>query len=173
MTHVEDDGANDAREGHLSAEDYATARRLLPVPCIDVLPRHADGRCLLIRRLDRHGRQGWNVVGGRIRVGETPGGAIERHLRETLGPEVSWDEVDWQRPHLVVEYVHADHADVPFDPEKQAIALTYVISIAGVPQPGGEALGFEWFAPDSLPEREEWGFNQRPVVERLLSALEA
>lgn len=143
-------------------------RRLLPIPCVDVLPRDRDGRYLLIRRLDRHGKEGWNLVGGRIRVGETPDDAIARHLRDTLGSSIAWDKEDWQSPDLVAEYVHADQADVPFDPQQHAISLTYVVPISGEAVAQGEALSCAWFAPDSLPALEEFGFNQGLVAHQLL-----
>ncbi len=154
--------------GELSEEDLRFAQSKVPILCVDVLGRGSDGRYLLIRRLDRGGREGWNLVGGRMRKDESPAEAVGRHIAETLGDAVDWDEPVWERPHRVAFFEHAETGDGPYDPAQRAVSLTYVVDLRGDPVAQGEATGFEWFSPEGLPEDDAFGFNQGQVVRPLV-----
>ena len=125
MTEIDNNGSS----GHLSDSEYERTRATVPILCVDVLARGDDGRYLLICRHDRRGATGWNLVGGRIKKDEHPSDAAARHIYDTLGTNVTWERFEWQRPTLVAEYVHAEKADGPFDPDQHALSLTYLIEL--------------------------------------------
>jgi len=154
--------------GFLPEPEFRRVQSLVPILCVDVLLRGDDGRCLLIRRRDRRGGEGWNIVGGRVHKDESLAAAVGRHVRETLGPEVVLSGFDAARPDRVAAYRHAERDDGPFDPDQHAVSLNYVIGCSGQPEARGEALEFGWFAPGGLPEADEFGFNQGEVVSALL-----
>jgi ADP-ribose pyrophosphatase YjhB (NUDIX family) len=143
----------------------------VPILCVDLLPRRSAGagaRYLLIRRQDRVGRLGWNMVGGRIRIDEPIGDAAQRHLTETLGSKVSPLARDWTAPDLIAEYARSPGGGAPVDPDQHAVALTYVVDLDGEPVAAGEATGFAWFEAESLPAAAEFGFGQGTYVHLLV-----
>ena len=129
---------------------------------------------LLIERPDGHQRPGLlNLIGGRIRLGESLEDAARRHVRETVGAGVRIEPRDWGRPEWVAVYRRADDGPGPFDPRQQSISPSYVVRCSGEPvvQPAGEATGLAWFDPAALPSPERFGFGQGEVVARLTEAL--
>lgn len=159
---------------HLPRAVYAVIRRLVPIACVDALPyRHsADGVQIgLIRRLDADGkREVWNLVGGRIRHGETLADALERHLRDALGEGANWTIPDLRHPASLDEYFPDERPNALRDPRKHAVAAAYPVPVTGAIRPQGEALGFEWFDVDEIP-RENIGYDQARVIDELAAAL--
>lgn len=159
--------------GRLPRLPYSLVRRLVPIACVDILPVKTGDNLLkvgLIRRYDASGRVVRAMIGGGIHRTETVGEAAARHLRSTLGPEVRWTDPDWDRPATVGQYLPNARSDEPHDPRKHAIALTYLVVLAGTASPRGEAIGFDWFTIASAP-LEEMGFGQEIVVRRVLEQL--
>jgi len=154
---------------------YAAVRRLVPIACVDALPyRERDGAIEigLIRRRLADGRgTGWNLVGGAVRRGEPLADALARHLRATLGPGAAWTLPDTERPVLAAEYFPRPEPPRRRDPRKHAIALSYLVAVAGDVTAAGEALEFRWFAPDARPADAEVGFDQGDVIAALVRAL--
>lgn len=156
--------------GWLTDEDYAWARGRLPIACVDVLVfRDApSGRELgLIVREAAAGRRGYALIGGRVLHGELLREALERHVALTLGDHVRLGPVDPSRPLGAFEYF-PDGRDGLVDPDKHAVALTYAALLEGTPEARGEAVGFEWFAPDRVPAVDEFLFGHGRVVRQLL-----
>lgn len=156
----------------LSAEAYREARERLPIACVDLLPwrEDADGRKIgLITRAGERGQEALSLIGGRVLRNETLAAALVRHVRETLGPDVSYERLDMGRPLLVVEYF--PDAGEFVDPSKHAIAMTYAARVHGDPRPGGEAQRFGWFDAAAPPPVERFGFGHGSVVRRLLDEL--
>lgn len=144
---------------------------LIPIACVDVMPwQRLPGGALrlgLIRREDEIGRLRWNLIGGRVRIDETLAEALHRHIVETLGPSFQWSRSDFRSPETVGEYLRTKDDDFGFDLRHHAIALAYTFECMGSVAVGGEAVEFELFAPDSLPQRNEIGFQQASVIYRL------
>lgn len=161
--------------GYLDDDTYALIRRSVPIVTVDLVCLFEDrpaAPLLLIERLDGHGRSALNLIGGRIRLGETIEAAALRHLRETIGRDVTIAPREWGRPEWVAVYPLADRGPGPFDPRQQSISPTYVITCSGTPQviDSGEATGIEWFALEDLPPENRFGFGQGEVVRRALDA---
>jgi ADP-ribose pyrophosphatase YjhB (NUDIX family) len=160
-------------EHDLSHEDLERARELVPIPCIDVLPwRRGDADRLevcLIERADRPGS--WNLVGGRIRHGETISAAVGRHLAETLGERATWRRTDFNQPETIGEYLQTATPGYGFDPRQHAVSFSYTFEMAGEIRLGGEARSHEWFGLENLPDRREIGYGQGDVVYRLIPAV--
>jgi ADP-ribose pyrophosphatase YjhB (NUDIX family) len=166
---------------YLDPERFAQVQREVPIACVDLLcifDQRAEGgepALLLIERSDGAGRAGaLNLVGGRIRRGESIEIAAMRHLRETLGQGVESTPREWGRPEWVAVYPHADDGPGPFDPRQHAISCSYLLHCYGEPrvEPDGEAEALHWFDPSDPPAAERYGFGQGAVVAELLSALD-
>lgn len=155
----------------LTDTEWEKVQRVIPIVVVDVvaLERSEDGRRVgLIRRETPHQGVRWNLIGGRVRYGETLGAAIRREVTGALGDEarVVVDEVE--QPHFVALYGPFPHPSFAHDPRKHAVGLTYALPVHGRVAPRSEALGFEWFDPKALPPRSEWGFEQDRVAEACL-----
>jgi ADP-ribose pyrophosphatase YjhB (NUDIX family) len=157
-------------QGRLPGPLYALVTRLSPVVCVDLLPYRSSAGATeigLIKRADANGEVGWNLVGGGVYRGESIERAVERHLRETLGPDVAWHKPDFGHPEAVGEYMPALELGRPHDPRKHAVALTFVVAVDGEISAGGEALEFRWF-PEAEAPLDSMGFGQDLVLRRLL-----
>jgi ADP-ribose pyrophosphatase YjhB (NUDIX family) len=162
-----------AARGWLSDEDYAHARALVPIACVDVLPWRQAGGVLeigLITRAGEHGQPAFALVGGRVRREETLAAAVARHVAETLGPEAALGDVDAMRPLGVFEYFPDGRGGL-VDTTKHAVAMTYAAPLSGRPRPAGEASAFDWFPADALPDASAFGYGHGEVVRRILPAL--
>lgn len=159
-------------------DEWERIQRIIPILCVDVLPvtYTAQGQIaavgLILRDTEDEG-QGWCLVGGRVQFGESLAEAATRHLRDTLGGDVRFDATHVRQPLYVAQYFPTAREGYLVDPRKHAVALTYALEIAGVPDPQNEALDFRWFPLHELPPGSAFGFGQDHVVaecvERLLS----
>ena len=160
--------------GTLPRPVYWLARRLLPIPCVDVLAYRNVGSSPevgLIRRVAADRRTvGWALVGGRVMRGESLEEAIARHLVSTLGDAIAIGAVDTSRPLHAAEYSPDGRPGGRIDPNKHAVALSYVVEIGGAVSPMGEAVGFKWFRAAELPERESFAYSHGGVVAALVQA---
>ena len=111
------------------------------------------------------------TVGGRVDLDETLDDAVARHIRSTLGSEVTWAPVDTGRPCLAAQYFRTEHSGHGFDPRKHAVSLTYLVETKGTLHLGGEAHGGEFFPIDQPPPESEVGFAQAQVIHTLLACL--
>jgi len=164
-------------DGFLDDETYGLVQRSVPIATVDVLcifEDRDDGKpLLLIERDDGHGNPGLlNLIGGRIRLGESLEQAAMRHLHETIGDRVYAAPRDWGRPEWVAVYPLGDSGPGPFDPRQQSISPSYVLLCQGEPEvvEGGEATGLAWLSPDpaGLPPAERFGFGQGDVIRQML-----
>ena len=143
---------------HLPRPVYWLARKLVPIACVDILPYRNTGpsgpEVCLIERKGADGRTpGWALVGGRVMLRESLEQAMTRHLESTLGAAITIGPVDSAHPLHAAEYSPDGRPAGRIDPNKHAIALSYVIEIGGETEPRGEADDLRWFAADSLPPR--------------------
>ena len=158
--------------GTLPRPVYWLARRLLPIPCVDVLAYRDVGsgpEVGLIRRVGADRRTvGWALVGGRVMRGESLEAAIVRHLVSTLGDAIEIGRVDTSRPLHAAEYAPDGRPGGRIDPSKHAVALSYVVEIGGPVSPMGEAVDFEWFPAGALPELKSFAYSHGGVVAALV-----
>lgn len=156
---------------------YALVRRSMPIACIDLLlhrtGQHGVEVGLIRRRSTASDDSVWGLVGGRVQVGETLAAAAARHLRETLGPGVSMEAVDWDRPALVAQYFPDRSTSHLWDPRQHSIACTYVAAASGDASPAGEATDFRWFHRDAVPGRGEMVPGHDQVLRDLLTSVAA
>lgn len=147
---------------------------MVPIVCVDLLPWREENNVVklgLIRRLTPTGGSGYALVGGRVRRGEELGDAIRRHLADSLGTSIDYQPPEVEQPATIGQYFPQRRRGYPWDPRKHAVALSYTVEVSGIPKPRGEALGFEWFAPDAIPAGRDFGFGQDIVVKRLAEGL--
>jgi ADP-ribose pyrophosphatase YjhB (NUDIX family) len=154
-------------------DEYLAIARRVPILCVDVLPvrtKPDPAIGLIFRETYDDGGRGWCLVGGAVLHNEPLRDAVQRHVSTTLGEEVFLQEstlvlVD------VVQYFSEPNIGEFYDPRKHAVALTYIAELNGPVMPKGEALGFQWFTIEELPEPSSFGFGQEKVVQRLLQYL--
>ncbi|HEY7874613.1 MAG TPA: DUF4916 domain-containing protein, partial [Actinomycetota bacterium] len=142
----------------------------LPIAVVDVVLLTLDDPPLvgLISRETPHQGVRWNLVGGRIRYGESIPEAIQREIDDNLGSGLEVRLPELERPHFVAQYAPFLKAGFSVDPRKHAVALTYAVRASGSVAPAKEALGFRWFGLDQLPSRNHWGFEQDRAAENCL-----
>jgi ADP-ribose pyrophosphatase YjhB (NUDIX family) len=156
---------------HLPAPIYSALKRLVPILCVDLLPINAndDGLVGLVRRRGAQpGEKGWAMVGGRVYRNEPVEDAVLRHLVDALGDRVTLRSQPLIGP-VVAEYFPHRQPDRLWDPRQHAVSLTYVARVWGDPVPQGEALGFDWFPGDALPNASSWVYGHDRVVRRILA----
>ncbi|MEV0155779.1 NUDIX domain-containing protein [Micromonospora sp. NPDC050686] len=119
---------------------------LLLLPGVSGVVRDAAGRVLLVRRGD-NGR--WSVPAGTIDPGEQPADALLREVFEETGVRVEIERVGGVATHPVV-YPNGDvceYLNVWFRCRP----------VGGSPTADGdESLEVGWFAPDALPDLDDW-----------------
>ncbi len=164
-----------ADRGLLDDATWRLCQASVPILCVDVVPLRLDARGAivaigLIRRPTAIAAEGerWMTIGGRLRRGERIADAIEREVREALGPAARVDVPAVPVPAALAEYMPGTRDDGPFDPRQHAVGLTYAIAVEGEIRVGGEATDFRWFEPDELPTRGNYGFGQWSVVADML-----
>jgi len=156
----------------LDDSDWKRIQTLLPIVTVDalVLEESDPPRVGLILRETPEGRR-WNLVGGRIRRGESVAEALRRELHDALGERAEFDLDPDPQPAFVAQYGPFEREPFARDPRKHAVGLTFAVGVRGEVEPQHEALDFRWFELAALPPREEWGFEQDRVAEATLRAV--
>src|SRR4051794_9200493 len=162
----------------LSDEDWRWVQETVPVACVDALPVQTgrDGRITrvgLIHRDTPHQGRRWCLVGGRLWRNESFAEAAAKQIRETLGPGARFTIDPHAQPAHVAQYFTHERETGLLDPRQHAVAMVFVVPIAGDIVTGGEAVMFRWFTRNELPISEEWGFGQDRVVRACLESCEA
>ncbi|MFI7305793.1 NUDIX hydrolase [Micromonospora aurantiaca] len=104
------------------------------------------GRVLLARRGD-NGR--WSVPAGTVDPGEQPADALVREVHEETGVKVAIDRLAGVATHPVV-YPNGDACEY--------LNIWFRCrAVGGAPTADGdESLAVAWFAPDALPDLDDW-----------------
>ncbi|MDQ1748430.1 MAG: hypothetical protein QOD07_2693 [Frankiaceae bacterium] len=165
--------ANPAGSGSrwIPAEEYEQILARVPIVCVDVLLVSAEqpDNVGLIYRDTYDGGHGWCLVGGALLRDEPFIEGVRRHVQATLGSDVRLEESSI-RFHAVFEYFTKPGPGRLYDPRKNAVALTYSATAAGVVEPQDEALDFSWFGVGDL-DSVAFGFGQGRVVEEVVREL--
>lgn len=146
--------------------EYQQIIARVPILCVDLLPvaGGAHEQVGLIRRQTFGGNEGWCLIGGAVLRNEPLRDAVQRHVKATLGPDVSADARSLELLG-VFEYFTQPGIGELVDPRKHAVSVTYCGALSGKERPQGEALEFTWFGRDMLGSLT-YGFGQERVVEQ-------
>lgn len=69
----------------ISSEEYNKIKKILPIPCVDLIIRNEKGEILLIKRKNEPAKGLWWFPGGRVMLGESRKNAAIRKLKEECG----------------------------------------------------------------------------------------
>lgn len=138
---------------YLPDDLYKRIEQSMPIACVDFVEA-TDAEVGLILRDSPFG-QVWCHLGGRISRGETIADALRRHARDTLA--VDLDLPADPQPAYVYQWFPDeirpdDGLNHGNDPRKHAIGLSFIVNFVGTAAPQNEALGYQHFAVDALPE---------------------
>lgn len=90
--------------------------------------------------------------GGRSKYGETFAETIGREIREALGPDVKFALEEDPQPVYIAQYGPFGPPFYP-EPRKQTLSHNFLVEIEStISTTGGEAIKFDWFKPNELPE---------------------
>ncbi|MBM6699619.1 NUDIX hydrolase family protein [Bifidobacterium pullorum subsp. saeculare] len=140
--------------GWLSARDIERTRGQMPIPYVEIVPVRTDdlGRVAQVGSLLRVADDGSierTLITGRVLFHETLREAIARNIAKDLG-EIALPVLPaGLQPFTVAEFFPTPGLSEYYDPRQHAIALCYVVPIAGDCKPQDETLDVEWVAPDS------------------------
>ena len=138
--------------GWLGSEEINRVRGEMPIAYICVVPVRTDefGRIAQIGSL-LHATDDGSVeralISGRVLFHETLREAIARNISKDLGDLALPVLPVSPQPFTVAEFFPTPGVSEYFDPRQHAIALCYVIPIAGDCHPQDETLDVEWVDP--------------------------
>lgn len=139
-------------------------RSHVPVVTVEAACLSPDGEFALIRRLDREGREGWALPGGRVDLEEALADAVLRHVEADL-PGGYW-ELPRTEPVAVIEYRSSADAR-PRDTEQHSVSIVFVARGSGELNYGAEVIDAKWFPLDQLPANSEFAFDVGDEVRRV------
>jgi ADP-ribose pyrophosphatase YjhB (NUDIX family) len=142
----------DTKTGWLDNDVLAQIRANVPLVYVEALPVRVDElgqvtRVGLLLRQAADGSISRMLVSGRVMYGERIRNALLRHLEKDLGPVALPQLPSAVAPFTVVEYFPDPEVSGFSDPRHHAVALAYVVPVAGDCQPTQEALDLTWFTP--------------------------
>ena len=140
--------------GWLGAADINRARHQMPIAYVEVVPVRVDelGRVSQVGSLLRVSDDGSierTLITGRVLFHETLREAIARNVAKDLGELALPVLPQSLQPFAVAEFFPTPGVSEYYDPRQHAIALCYVVAIAGDCKPQDETLDVEWVAPGS------------------------
>ncbi|MBT1172859.1 NUDIX hydrolase family protein [Bifidobacterium sp. MA2] len=140
--------------GWLDPADINRARSQMPIAYVEIVPVRADefGRIAQVGSLLRVTEDGSverALISGRVLFHETLREAIARNVAKDLG-DIALPILPLNlQPFTVAEFFPTPGLSEYFDPRQHAIALCYVVPIAGDCRPQDETLDVEWVDPHS------------------------
>ncbi|MFA7209102.1 MAG: NUDIX hydrolase [Parcubacteria group bacterium] len=108
-----------------------------------------DDRILFIKRGANPFKGFWALPGGYVEWDESTEESVIREVKEELGVAV-------ESIKLIGVY------GKPNRHPKQVIDMAYAVTISGSPKAGDDALGYEWFPLDGLPD--ELAFDHKIII---------
>ena len=140
--------------GWLDPADINRARSQMPIAYVELVPVRTDefGRVAQVGSLLRvtdDGSVERALISGRVLFHETLREAIARNVAKDLG-DIALPVLPLNlQPFTVAEFFPTPGLSEYFDPRQHAIALCYVVPIAGDCRPQDETLDVEWVDPHS------------------------
>lgn len=148
----------DPNPGWLSEFALAETRGRVPMLYVEAIPVRMDdlGRVeeigVLLRGSATTGELARSFVAGRVLHGESVRSALMRNLEKDLGPTAFP-----QLPVDIVPFTVAEYFPLPgvapfHDPRQHAVALVYVVAVAGECSPRQDALELTWLTPEEISD---------------------
>ena len=140
--------------GWLPSDEINRVRREIPIPYVVVVPVRTDdlGRVAQIGSLLRVTDDGGierTLIAGRVLYHESLREAVARNVAKDLG-DIALPQLPISlQPFTVAEFFPTPGLSDYYDPRQHAIALCYVVPIAGDCKPQDETLDVEWVDPKS------------------------
>ncbi|HLR95425.1 MAG TPA: NUDIX hydrolase family protein [Jiangellaceae bacterium] len=149
--------AVDTAENWLSPEELDAARRRLPMLYVNAIPVRVDQSGAvtelgLLLRATEQGHIRREVVAGRVRYHEQVRDALLRHIEKDLGAVAMPRVPPSPQPFTVAEYMPTPGASFYHDPRQHAVALAYIVPVAGDCAPQQDALDLAWLTPAEAAE---------------------
>ncbi|TDE01290.1 NUDIX hydrolase family protein [Jiangella asiatica] len=144
--------AVDSNESWLTPDDLAYARRRLPILYVNAVPVRVDDTGAatsvgLLLRSTPEGEIRRELVAGRVLFHERIRDALLRHIEKDLGPLALPRIPVSPSPFTVAEYLPTPGVTPYHDPRQHAVALAFVIPVAGDCAPRQDALDLTWLSP--------------------------
>ncbi|MCH8613378.1 DUF4916 domain-containing protein [Arsenicicoccus dermatophilus] len=163
----------------LSHESLEQARERLPILYVDVVPVRVDDRGEVthlgtLLRVSGDGTVARELVSGRVMYHERLRDALLRHVEKDLGPLAMPRIPLSPQPFTVSEYFPTPGVTPFHDPRQHAVALGYVVPVAGDCAPSQDALDLAWVTPDEARSRgvaEEMGRGHGTLLRQALAHL--
>ncbi len=143
----------DPNPGWLSEYALAETRDRVPIVYVEGVPLRVDAMGqvehvgVLLRASDT-GAMARSFVSGRVMHGETLRGALMRNLEKDLGPNAFPVLPTSAAPFTVAEYLPIPGVSPLHDPRQHAVALVYLVPVAGDCEPRQDALELSWLTPE-------------------------
>ncbi|GEN79453.1 NUDIX hydrolase family protein [Actinotalea fermentans] len=140
-------------EGWLTEAELSAVRTRLPILYVDAVPVRVDesGDVIavgLLLRVNGVGEMTRALVSGRVMYHERVRDALLRHLEKDLGPVALPQIPAAPQPFTVAEYLPTPGITPYHDPRQHAVALAYVVPVAGDCEPQQDALELTWLTPE-------------------------
>lgn len=140
-------------EGWLTDAELSAVRTRLPILYVDAVPVRVDesGDVVavgLLLRVNGVGEMTRALVSGRVMYHERVRDALLRHLEKDLGPVALPQIPASPQPFTVAEYLPTPGVTPYHDPRQHAVALAYVVPVAGDCEPQQDALELTWLTPE-------------------------
>ena len=138
--------------GWLPSDEINRMRHDIPIPYVVVVPVRTDdlGRVAQIGSLLRVTDDGGierTLIAGRVLYHESLREAVARNVAKDLG-DIALPQLPISlQPFTVAEFFPTPGLSDYYDPRQHAIALCYVVPIAGDCKPQDETLDVEWVDP--------------------------
>ena len=138
--------------GWLPSDEINRMRREIPIPYVVVVPVRTDdlGRVAQIGSLLRVTDDGGierTLIAGRVLYHESLREAVARNVAKDLG-DIALPQLPISlQPFTVAEFFPTPGLSDYYDPRQHAIALCYVVPIAGDCKPQDGTLDVEWVDP--------------------------
>lgn len=143
--------------GWVSAAAIDEIRRQVPIPYVEVIPVRVDdfGRISSVATLLRVAPTtefNRTLITGRVLLHESLREAIARNIAKDLGDMALPLLPPSLQPFKVAEFFPARGLSEFHDARQHAIAMCYVIPVAGDCKPQDDALDLEWTVPAKMDE---------------------
>ncbi|MFD6100392.1 NUDIX hydrolase family protein [Nocardiopsis flavescens] len=147
----------ETRPGWFSDRELESIRGRMPVMYVQAVPVRVDEvgevtRVGLLMRATADGRFHRSVVSGRVLYHERVRDALLRHLEKDLGPVALPRVPASPQPFTVAEYFPTPGVTPFHDPRQHAVALAYIVPVAGDCQPRQDALDLVWLTPEEAAD---------------------
>jgi hypothetical protein len=163
--------------GWLAQEELELARARLPILYVEAVPVRVDdtGEVTsvgLLLGIAPDGTVSRALVSGRVLHQERVRDALLRHVEKDLGPVALPRIPASPQPFTVAEYFPTRGVTPYHDPRQHAVALAYIVPVAGDCRPRQDALNLVWFSPQEAASpmvQQEMSGGQGTLLKQALA----